>query len=1205
MIKNYSKYLAVFADKLVVRKSALTGKGRSMALALFFVIFVSVLTSIVINTIYTQGAEAAPNSTVNFQARILKNTGALVADGNYSIQFKVYDSLAGPTSQWNETQVVTIKNGYASVALGSSTPFGSSVDWSQEQWLTMNINGDGEMAPRMKVTAVPLAFRAVQADTLTSGSGTISASQLAQLASGTVQSVNSANSGLRINQTGAGGLLQLQGNGSDVLTLNKTGDLSIASGLTVGNSSLTTAGTIRWNGTAFEGYNGFVWTPLGTTGPGSLVSIVKPSNEIVNNSAALQDDDNLTFPIGANEEWTYRFVIQANAGTVPDLRFAVSAPVGATCRVSYSDPEGATSNGQYGCGVSTALIAGNGAVDLYEITGSVTNGATPGSVTLRWAQFVANASNTTVYAGSYVHAIRSIGAGDSGQVFVQDGNAFGQQAILGTSDSNSLGLITNSAERLTITAGGNVGIGDTTPSALFTVGTGDALQVNSSGNLLTSGTLEVGGLTKLNSSLVASGQATGTTATTEPTPRTNVGTITLTAGAFANNDVLFINNAGQDYYTRIVSGGGTANLVVSPNVSYDAGATVTKYNVQNIGATATDYSTLNNRFFQGYFLGGVVIGAGSTTISDGSISSTTTLRLQEGGGDISIGGALNVTGTITGDASGLTNIDASQITGGAVSDSNLSANVTLLGNTFNGNNQLLQLNGTGGLPALNASNLTDINGTNISSGTVADARLTSNVTLLGNTFNGASQLLQLNASGKVADSLLSSNITAQGNTFNGVSQLVQLDGSGYLPSLNGGALTSLNGTNISTGTVADARLTSNVTLLGNTFNGASQLLQLDGAAGLPALNGSALTSLNATNASSGTLADARLTSNVTLLGNTFNGSNQLLQLDGAGALPTLNGSALTTLNATNISSGTVADARLSSNVCINGSTACGFILLASGTAQIDSSTNSSLFINKTGASGDILTLQDNGANVFSVGNDGALTILSTNTGALAIKNAGGTEFFTVDTSGAIVRVGSSTIDGNATLLVLDTKNTAGDPAGVDGASYYNSNAGANRCYENGIWKNCISETTVVKTANQSVTNSAVFANDTNLAFPMAANSYYTFKTAINYSSTSQNADFKFTFTVPAGATVFITANYPVAGTDGATTRMCNISASGTTCTVPMTAANYRGTIMVTGYVQTAGTAGNTQFQFAQNVQTNGQSVTVYQGSEISYRRTRP
>lgn len=65
-----------------------------------------------------------------------------------------------------------------------------------------------------------------------------------------------------------------------------------------------------------------------------------------------------------------------------------------------------------------------------------------------------------------------------------------------------------------------------------------------------------------------------------------------------------------------------------------------------------------------------------------------------------------------------------------------------------------------------------------------------------------------------------------------------------------------------------------------------------------------------------------------------------------------------------------------------------------------------------------------------------------------------------------------------------------------------------------------------------------------------------------------------------------------------------ISASGMTCTVRMTAANYRGTIMVTGYVETAGRTGYLNFEFAQNVQTNGQSVTVYQGSEISYRRTR-
>ena len=114
------------------------------------------------------------------------------------------------------------------------------------------------------------------------------------------------------------------------------------------------------------------------------------------------------------------------------------------------------------------------------------------------------------------------------------------------------------------------------------------------------------------------------------------------------------------------------------------------------------------------------------------------------------------------------------------------------------------------------------------------------------------------SSGLLPDARLSTNVTLQGNSFNGVSQLVQLNGSGFLPALNGSLLTSLNGTNITTGTVADTRLSGNVTLQGNTFNGASQLVQLNGSGFLPALNGSLLTSLNGTNIASGTVANARL-----------------------------------------------------------------------------------------------------------------------------------------------------------------------------------------------------------------------------------------------------------------------------------------------------------------------------------------------------------
>ena len=158
------------------------------------------------------------------------------------------------------------------------------------------------------------------------------------------------------------------------------------------------------------------------------------------------------------------------------------------------------------------------------------------------------------------------------------------------------------------------------------------------------------------------------------------------------------------------------------------------------------------------------------------------------------------------------------------------------------------------------------------------------------------------------------NITTQGNTFNGASQLVRLDGSAQLPAISGALLTNLNASNIASGTIADARLSSNVTVQGNTFNGASQLVQLNGSTQLPAVSGALLTNLNASNIASGTIANARLSASVTLQGNTFNIANALVQLDASLQLPGVNATNLANLNASNITSGTLPDARLSSNV---------------------------------------------------------------------------------------------------------------------------------------------------------------------------------------------------------------------------------------------------------------------------------------------------
>lgn len=53
-----------------------------------------------------------------------------------------------------------------------------------------------------------------------------------------------------------------------------------------------------------------------------------------------------------------------------------------------------------------------------------------------------------------------------------------------------------------------------------------------------------------------------------------------------------------------------------------------------------------------------------------------------------------------------------------------------------------------------------------------------------------------------------------------------------------------NASNISSGTLSDSRLSTNVTTQGNTFNTANKLVQLDATAKLPAVDGSNLTNLN-------------------------------------------------------------------------------------------------------------------------------------------------------------------------------------------------------------------------------------------------------------------------------------------------------------------------------------------------------------------------
>jgi hypothetical protein len=127
------------------------------------------------------------------------------------------------------------------------------------------------------------------------------------------------------------------------------------------------------------------------------------------------------------------------------------------------------------------------------------------------------------------------------------------------------------------------------------------------------------------------------------------------------------------------------------------------------------------------------------------------------------------------------------------------------------------------------------------------------------------------------------NVRAAGGArFETAGAGMRLDGQPVFVGTNGSTLTALNASQLSSGTVPDARLSAKVSLLG------------------PSIESAEITSLDAGKITSGTLADARLSANVSLLGSSIESAE------------------ITSLDAGKITSGTLADARLSANVSLLG-----------------------------------------------------------------------------------------------------------------------------------------------------------------------------------------------------------------------------------------------------------------------------------------------
>jgi len=109
-----------------------------------------------------------------------------------------------------------------------------------------------------------------------------------------------------------------------------------------------------------------------------------------------------------------------------------------------------------------------------------------------------------------------------------------------------------------------------------------------------------------------------------------------------------------------------------------------------------------------------------------------------------------------------------------------------------------------------------------------------------------------------------------------------------------------------------------------------------------------------------------------------------------------------------------------------------------GTSTIDNLATSTIYSDQP--------LAENGANITSR--------LSNSVAAFQIQNAAGSSLFTVDSTNSRLYVGAVAGDTTGTVLVLGNKTDAGNPTGVDGAMYYNSDSKSFECYKNGLWGDC-------------------------------------------------------------------------------------------------------------------------------------------------------
>ncbi|MEV7907619.1 hypothetical protein [Streptomyces anulatus] len=158
------------------------------------------------------------------------------------------------------------------------------------------------------------------------------------------------------------------------------------------------------------------WRTIGGTPQTTVQYVVKSADTTRTSTITATDDPHLVLPVLANSVYLIELFIHYRFTTTADMRIGLNVPSGATWKmvpgsIDWNGPNGNAGIGNYGLfGKPTTTTEGlemfmGGAAGNY--TGAVPKGilrtgGTAGNCTVTWAQVSSEATNSIVYADSYM-----------------------------------------------------------------------------------------------------------------------------------------------------------------------------------------------------------------------------------------------------------------------------------------------------------------------------------------------------------------------------------------------------------------------------------------------------------------------------------------------------------------------------------------------------------------------------------------------------------------------------------------------------------------------------------------------------------------------------------------------------------------------------------------------------------------------------------